>query len=71
MYFILSNIRQTATPAMSSTKNSIAAPEPFPYPKSILRNGRGLVSIIGANTLSTRNPPRKYPRGIEYALIAF
>ena len=58
-------IMQTATPANAITKKSKAAPEPFPLPKTCSRNVPAAnLAMNGSNTLSTRNPPRKYPAGI-------
>lgn len=62
--FTLRNCKHTTTPAIPITKNSKAAPEPFPLPKRAVNIPFGTVSISGSKTSSTRNPPRKYPTGI-------
>lgn len=59
------NGRQDSAPKIPITRNSRAAPEPFPAPSSAIhRLSVGCTAMNGSNTLSTKIPPHKYPKGI-------
>ena len=57
--------RHTQIPAKAITRKRNAAPEPLPLPNILVKIlPAGCIAIIGSNTSSTRNPPRKYPIGM-------
>ncbi len=59
------NGRQDNAPKTPITKNNKAAPEPFPTPNNTIHKlSIGSAAIKGSNTLSTKTPPHKYPKGM-------